>query len=107
MLKDITEKTLNNFGGHRALDPAWFTIIFEILEKVFGQFMDCDLPIPEALEISNRPNRRQKRILRRNIRRELGRKDYRKYGTDMYNALLKSGRNLTEDEVTEIYEEMS
>lgn len=45
-----------------------------------------------------------KMMIKKAIRKEMGREAYRAYGIDVLNAILKTGENLTEDEIITLVE---
>lgn len=45
-----------------------------------------------------------KMMIKKAIRKEMSRDSYKKYGMDILNAILKTGENLTEDEIITLVE---
>ena len=86
-----------------ALDPAFWGMLLELIPVIIEAIQKCMTPkdVPEA---AKNPTRFQKLVVRLNVRRELGRKDFRQNGDEVVEALFAAAAKSTRDEVQELYD---
>lgn len=89
-----------------ALDPATIAGFASLVLEIFSMFKSCKASPAQAVKASKSPNLPQRVALRRTVRSELGRKDFRAEGDKVIEALLNSGNNLTEKDVEALYNEV-
>ena len=108
-LHSVSNKAVSHFtkrNGNRVFDISFLDVIFDLVNQLFGAFQGCGQDAGDTLGIVNRPNRRQVRRLRMKVRRELGWRDYRVHGDKVTGALLDAGRDVTREEIEEIFSEV-
>jgi hypothetical protein len=89
-----------------AFDPSMILVIIELAGTIFELFQDCGKTEEEALSAIREPSRWEGLMLRIHVRRSLGRKDYRRHGRQMVEALKKQGSDMDAIDVQRIYAEI-
>jgi hypothetical protein len=89
-----------------AFDPSMILVIIELASTIFELFESCEKDESEALRSINEPSRWEKLVLRMRVRRALGRREFRRHGHQMVQALLKQGKDMTAKDVQGIYAEI-
>lgn len=89
-----------------ALDPATIYGFVGLIQEVISLFKNCKATPAQAVKSMKSPALGQRLSLRRLVRQELGRKDFRAEGDKVVDALLASGGNLTEGDVQALYNEV-
>jgi hypothetical protein len=72
--------------------------------SVFNRRQKYEYYGQQVKDISIRKSWFTKMIVKKSIRKELDKEDYRLYGNDLTNAILDTGENLTEDEIITLVE---
>jgi hypothetical protein len=108
---DLAQKAALNFGKlsndkEAALDPATIITFLQLILSLVGQFKDCGKNPAAVVASSKNPGLFQKILLRRAIRDDLGNKEFRQHGNDIIDALLATGKDVTEADVVELYKEV-
>lgn len=85
-------------GSPYRIDPAFWQNLLDFIRELMKIFEDCSFFMsPErAVKISKDPNRRQKRVLRRKARAQLGEEDYDDCGKEFCDAVLAVGAGMDE-----------
>ena len=108
------DKVVSDAGSHfaarnpnQAFDPAIIVMIAELVSQMVGILQDnCgEDPLEASRKVSN-PSRLQKRLLKWRIRRTMGFRAYRKHGADVYYALLKTGKGIDAQAMSDLYDEV-
>ena len=86
-------------GSPYRIDPAFWQNLLDFIRELMSIFEDCSwFMSPErAVKISKDPNRRQKRVLRRKARQQLGEEDFDDCGKEFCDAVFKVGETMTEE----------
>lgn len=106
-LKKLQDKTVDNFAAQnpgQAFDPAIIVMLADFVVIFLEIFQDCRAGNP--LDVANSPTWLQRRYAHRVVRRELGRREYRKHGAGIVKALLDTGRDLTKEDLEEAYQDL-
>lgn len=111
VLDKVTKRATDNFADqnpNQAFDPSIIVPIAELVMQMVMMIQEsCAENDPDGgLEIAQRPTRFQRWILRRRVRRELGWRGYRKHGSEIQKALLRTGRQTNIEEMRELYDEV-
>jgi len=77
--------------------------IAEIVKQVVKAFQECKKTPEQATVSVNNPNRNDKAVLRRAIRKELGLFGNWRDGDEYYDAVLKAGYTANVNDVQEAY----
>jgi hypothetical protein len=88
-----------------ALDPATISGFIGLIQEVITLFKNCKQTPAQAVKSMKNPSLGQRVSLRRTVRQELGRKDFRAEGDKVVDALLNTGSTLLESEVDALYKE--
>jgi len=107
-LQKVQNAAVDNFSSQSdnyAFDPATIMVIIEMVMKFIESLQNCRNPV-NAAKVVNNPTRLQKRVVRWQVRRALGRQSYKEYGDKLVKALLDTGKNITADEMAQMYDEL-
>lgn len=111
-LDDMAMKVAKNMPGKNgveaAIDPAMISVIIDIVANLVSLFKSCNKTPGEALKASKNPSRWEKVALNQTIRKQLnvGFFRFRREGNEMVEAVMKTGKDMTEPDVKELYEEV-
>jgi hypothetical protein len=72
--------------------------------KLFSSSQKYNYYATEIKSVSLKKSWFTKMMIKKAIRKELGKDNYKEYGYDLMNAILKTGESLTEDEVITLVE---
>ena len=106
-VRNVATKVAGNLDGNAAFDPSIIFLIMEIITELIATLQDnCDQDPEDVPAIAARPRRIQKWVLKRTVRRTLGRRAYRRHGSKVVSNLLKTGRKLTTSQVQDLFDEV-
>jgi hypothetical protein len=108
VLQTLTDRAVANFADKQdsaQFDPAIIFVIAEMVVQIIEMLEDCREP-DDATEIANDPSWLQKRLVRVQARRMMGRKEYRKNGSEVVDSLLDAGKSITASEMAGAYGEL-
>ncbi len=77
------------------LDPATIILVATIVSEVIKMIKKCREKPEDSITLVNLPNEKEKRVLKRKIRKTLGWRKSFKEGDKYYNAVLDTGREAT------------
>lgn len=106
VLNKVSEKAAKNYGkDNAALDPATIGLFMELIKQFIALFQGCktaqaahqDMKQPRLIE------RVRARML---VRENMGGKDFRQNGDKVLEALFETGKDLSANEVEELYKEV-
>lgn len=116
MISELTDKAVDLFSKEvhsidnpqSVFDPAMIFIIAELVVQVIEMMNEyCAEGDPDAAaDLVNKPSRLSKVIMKRTVKKSLGRSDYRLYGKEVLSALYKTGEELSADEMAIAYNEL-
>lgn len=109
-LSIVTDRAVNNFSdnySNAVFDPAMIFMIFEVISELVAMFDSCDKNASDATQMAQNPSRLQKRLVAIKVRRKLGRRDYRQYGSNAVKSILEAGKTTNEAEMTAVYDEIT
>jgi hypothetical protein len=113
MLKQIAQKAAHNLVAEGetkefALDPSTLFTFIELLRGVVELWQSCNKSSTDAYKSAKTPSLRDKLALKMFVRRELGgRQQFRQHNGDkIVSALLKTGNNISQDEVEKVFAEV-
>lgn len=106
----VVEKIYNNLVGSVTKKNVEFKLDQETIEKIgaivleiVALFQSCKKTPEEAVQVAHNPGVGDKRRMRRVVRKELGLFKYLREGGEYYDAVLKTGYDLTLDDMVEAY----
>lgn len=86
-----------------AFDPSWIVVIAEALVPLIQAIMDC-IAASKVPEAGANPSYRQRLVVRLNLQRTLGTKDFRANGgSRLVDAVCKAAATMTPEEVEQLY----
>ncbi len=86
-----------------ALDPATILSFLQMIMQVVDMFKSCKQPAATAVSTVKNPGLFARLRLRGLVRDSMSRADFRDHGEHIISALLKTGHNLTLEDVNELY----
>lgn len=86
-----------------ALDPAFILLILDVIQQVVGLWRDCKKSHGDAVHQARNPSVWQKLALRRVVKEELGRAEFRARGDALVEAMLKVGKEITIDDLNKVW----
>ena len=109
-LKNVIDSATDNFvelNGNKAFDPAIIDVIATIVIDLIVMFQElCGQSAADAVATVRNPSWLTKIRLRYRLRQQLGRRDFRTHGRNLEKALLAVGKNITVEQMQELYEEV-
>lgn len=109
-LQSVSSKVIDNYkigDKEAAFDPSMIFTIMDIITSLIGNFKNCKKTPSDALKSSKNPNFWEKQVARRAVRQHLGGfKAMRREGENLVEALVKTGSELTLEEVNSLYNEV-
>ena len=106
VLQDKAAKNFSDKNPNAAFDPASLLMLFEVLAGLLGAFKNCGKSPSQALEMAKNPSFLQKRFVVMKVRQMVGFSGMRKYGDDFVDAILKTGREVTKEEVAVAFDDL-
>lgn len=89
-----------------ALDPFVLYIIYQIIVSIIQIYMNCNLSSKQAVSSMSKLGILERWRLRRIIRHYINDPEMHDYiGSNLFNSLEELGANVTEEEVTKMFEE--
>lgn len=106
-MNNIARKLQDNLYTKQAvvIDPATVMLIMSLVSAVIKIWQDCKKKPEEAVVVAQYPTSRERRVLKRIIRRELGLVKYWREGDKYYEAMLQTGQELNTQDIKDAYEE--
>lgn len=106
VLNKVAEKASVKYGGENAvLDPATVSVFVDLIFQFIAAFQECRAA-REAHQDIKSPGLLQRIRARQIVRENMSRKDFRQHGDSVLEALFETGRELTVEEVEELYKEV-
>jgi hypothetical protein len=109
-LDDISMKVAKNMPGRgeAALDPAMIPVIIDIVGNLVTLFKQCNKTSGEAVKSAKNPSLWEKVALKQTVRKQLGMGffKFRREGDDLVEAVMKTGKGMTENDMNELYDEV-
>lgn len=111
MLEQLTDRAADHFGdlkGNEQFDPTVIMVLAELIMQAveaFRTYCNPDDPAGAAMAAQS-PTRMQKWWMRRQVRRKLGWREYRQHGRDVMEALMRTGRELSAEDMEEAYDDL-
>jgi hypothetical protein len=105
---NIIQKAQHRFTesqSDKSFDPATIAVIATLIIQVVQLWRNCHKTPVEVVEASKNPTRLQKFKLRRMARQELG-NSYNEYGDSVVNAILEAGKEVTEEDIEGVSNEI-
>lgn len=105
----IRDRAVSNFAARnpgRAVDPASFAVLLELIMQLIAAFQDCKKEPEDAVAMVSKPTWLQRRVLTLKVKRELGRRGWRNHGRDTVAALLQTGREIHVEEMRDAFDDM-
>jgi len=108
MREELIARTKDHFGELKegqAFDPTIILVIAEIIIELITQLQEsCAEEDPVgALKIVKTPTRLGRFVLNRQVRRNLGYREFRQNGRDVAKALLRTGSEMTLADMEGVY----
>lgn len=105
-LNKVAEKAAKNYGkDNAALDPATIGLFMELIKQFIAMFQGCKTA-PAAHQDMKQPRFIERVRARMLVRENMGGKDFRQNGDKVLDALFETGRDLSANEVEELYKEV-
>jgi LDH2 family malate/lactate/ureidoglycolate dehydrogenase len=103
----LADKAVSNLPNNKAdkFDPATIIIMVEIITTLLSALQNCREP-EKAKEICNDPTFLQKRVVTLQVRKTMGLREFRQNGKNVINAVLKTGKDVTTEELATAYNEL-
>lgn len=111
-IQELAERSVNNLKGldggrEAALDPAVLSGLFEIIMQLIIKLQECKKTPAEGVKVANSPSFLQRAAAGLEVRKYLGdRKAFRKHGEALKAAILKTGAEVSVEDLTEAYDEV-
>lgn len=108
-LDEMANRVANNIprkNGEAALDPSMIPVIIDIVSGLIGMFKECNKTPGEAVKISKSPSRWERIALNSAIRRQVGFFKFRREGDELVDAVMKTGKTMSEPDMKELYDEV-
>lgn len=106
VLEQLKQKVKVKFTAKRpaneAFDPAIIIVIAEIVTELVEVIQECVENREQALKVFQSPSLLQRFVLKRKVRQHLGWFGARKYGSDLQQALLETGKEVTREDLNEL-----
>lgn len=94
---------INPDGTQGAFDPSSIFVILEIITALLGGFQNCNRGgVKELVKTSHNPSRWDRLAVRSAVRREIGRKEFRRNGKKLVSAILVRAKGLDKDTAREL-----
>lgn len=104
-VQQATDKVVAR-GKVTSFDPTIILMIVAAVVELIKMWQECRKDPEEALDSAQRPGILTRWIVRRVLRRNLGKK-YDEFGDDVKEALLEVARDTNIDEMKQMYDEAS
>jgi hypothetical protein len=108
MQKSLQDHLIGNFsdemtdsGKGAFIDPAWIPIFVELAKVLIEIINRCQENGGFSLRILRDPSVLQRFVLKRSIRKNMPRSEYRKHGREVYRAFLKTGMEAPDEVLME------
>lgn len=110
-LDEVANKVANNMprkNGEAALDPAMIPVIIDIVSNLITLFKSCNKAPGEAMKTAKSPSRWERIALNNEIRKQTGMGffRFRREGSDLVEAVLKTGKDMNEPDMKDLYDEV-
>lgn len=108
-LDNAAEKILNKYTGgdsdtQAAIDPAIFGAIIQLLPQLLQIFQNCQKGnVPAA---ARNPGFLTQRIVKNQVRRHLGLREYRRHGDKLVQAIFEAASDATPSEIEQLYDDL-
>ena len=107
-IQAVQDATVSNFATQKAgaqFDPTIILVIAEMVLSLLEALKSCRDP-QGATEIANDPTWLQRRYVSLRVRREIGRNAFRSDGEEIVEAILKTGKDLDQNLMEQVYAEL-
>ena len=109
-LHSLQQRAVDNLtdrNPNTLLDPSLFVLVAEMVAEILALLQDrCGQSPENATRLVRQPTRMQRRYVYRKLRREMGWRDFRTHGRDVYYSLVNTGKSVNVEEMREAYEEL-
>lgn len=111
-LESMANKVAANMPGKNgtaaAIDPAMIPVIIDIVGNLIALFKQCNKTSGEALKSAQNPSRWEKIAMNQAIRKQLGMGffKFRREGDELAQAILKTGKSMTDKDMNGLYDEV-
>lgn len=103
---EIAKRYANESGDSQAaLDPATILGFVNLVKDLITMFKDCKKTPSEAYTNIRSPNLGHRIVLRRIVKQELGRADFKANGEKVIQAFFESKDSITQNDVENLYSE--
>jgi hypothetical protein len=105
MIEDIAQKVQDRLVKEQKvmLDPATIMLIITLVSSIISAIQKCKAKPEEAILVAHYPTHREEKLLKRQIRKELGWVKYWKEGQQYYEAVKATGKDLTVQDFKQSY----
>lgn len=94
-------------GPNAAFDPAIILVIAELLIPLIEALQECFASTNEAVQAVNNPTLVQRLAVRMKVIGQMGRLEFRRNrGSEIVQAILDRGSDLSVNELEELYQEI-
>jgi hypothetical protein len=95
-------------SGNReaAFDPSTLLVFAEMILTFAELFKNCNKTPAQAVSSARNPSLWERVLLRSHVRRSLDRKEFRERGSEIMEALLSGGKEVSEEDFKELYNEV-
>lgn len=100
----VASKTVTNPDEY-GINPAFIMLLMELFKVLLPMLEDCNKTPKQAVAITKDPTRIELWLVKILTRKKLGRRTYREVGKEVVAATFKVGRELTPEEVADLYDE--
>lgn len=97
-----------NKNGEASLDPAMIPVIIDIVSNLVVMFKNCNKTPIEAIKSSKNPSRWERAALNNAVRKQLGMGffRFRREGDELVEAVMKTGKTMSEPDMKDLYDEI-
>lgn len=107
LAKKVAIKYANAAGDKQAaFDPAVIMVFADMIINLIDMFKNCGKTDAQAFATVKNPSLWDRLMLRRLVKQDMTRSEFKSKGKELVDALLSGGKDVTEEEMKELYAEV-
>ena len=89
-----------------AIDPSTIMVFLDMILGIVEIFKGCGKTPAQALASTHSPSLWDRLVLRRIVKQDMTRSEFKARGKELVDALLAGGKEVTEEDVKDLYNEV-
>lgn len=109
--QELAKKFATNYANvsgdkSAALDPSMIMVFLDMILNIVDIFKSCGKTQEQTHKAVRNPTLWDKLVLRRIVKQDMTRSEFRNKGKELVDALLAGGKEVTEEDIKDLYSEV-